>query len=131
MDASVRAIDAGLVELGQATTAMGEDITSLTATSAASAATMDQLAGDIGFISQSMVDLAAATEQLTSQMAQIEAKAGAIADDGTAQALDTTKDLNGSLPDGVPVPSTSDGEPYDVAMQRLATAQGGGGVAFQ
>jgi hypothetical protein len=87
---------------------------------------MQALGSDIGFLSKSMVDLAGATEQLTTRMASIEKKAGGIAANGTSAALGNAKDLNASLPQGVPVPTTTDGEPYDQAMQRMAT--GGGGV---
>lgn len=129
MDASVRAIDEGLAGLGEATTKMGDDIDAMAATSAASGATMQSLGDDIGFLSKSMVELASATEELTERMAAIERKAGTIASSGTSEALKNTKDLNASLPEGVPVPLTTDGEPYDVAMQRLAGVHGGGAGA--
>jgi hypothetical protein len=127
MDAAVTSIDQGLAGMGEATSGMGDDIDAMVATSSASGATMQALAGDIGFLSRSMVDLAGATGDLTKRMAAIEAKAAGIANSGTSEALRTSKELNASLPSGVPVPLTDKGEPYDVAMQRLATAQGGGG----
>lgn len=129
MDGSVKAIDRGLSEMGASTTTLGDEIASMQATSAASGDTMRGLGGDIGFLSRSMVELAGATQQLTTRMAAIERKAAGIADGGTSEALRNTKALGASLPDGIPVPVTSDGEPYDVAMQRLATAQGGGAGA--
>lgn len=129
MDASVRAIDTGLAGMGAATTTMGDDIAAMGATSAASGETMRALGSDIGFLSRSMVELAGATEQLTARMAAIERKAAGIADGGTSEALRNTEALGASLPDGIPVPVTTDGEPYDVAMQRLATAHGGGAGA--
>lgn len=128
MNASVTAIDQGLGELGGNTAAMGADVDAMAATSQASGDTMQALAGDIGFLSRSMVELANATEDLTTRMGSIEAKAGAIASGGTSAALENTKELNASLPEGVPVPLTDKGEPYDVALQRLQGAQGGGGA---
>lgn len=129
MNASVQAIDQGLGELGGATATMGADIDAMAATSRASGDTMQSLGGDIGFLSRSMVDLANATEELTERMGAIEQQAGSIAASGTSAALKNTKDLNASLPEGVPVPLTDKGEPYDVALQRLQGAQGGGGAA--
>lgn len=126
MDESVRAIDTGLAGMGKATTAMGDDVAAMRATSAASGETMRALGADIGFLSRSMVELAGATQQLTTRMAKIERKAAGIADGGTSEALRNSKALSESLPDGIPMPLTTDGEPYDVAMARLATAQGGG-----
>jgi hypothetical protein len=125
MNASVTAIDNGLAGLGASTAQMGRDIEAMSATSSTSAATMQALGSDIGFLSKSMVDLAGATEQLTTRMASIEKKAGGIAANGTSAALGNAKDLNASLPQGVPVPTTTDGEPYDQAMQRMATGGGG------
>ena len=126
MDAAVARIDAGLGAMGDSTRALGSEIDAMAATSSASAGTMQSLGDDIGFLSRSMVGLADATEQLTTKMSAIEAKAAGIADGGTSAALQSTKELNQSLPEGVPVPVTDEGEPYDVAMQRLATTAGGG-----
>jgi hypothetical protein len=132
MNASVQAIDAGLAGMSDATTTMGADIDAMSATSAASGATMSALGADLGYISSSMVELAGATKELTERMAQIERKAGGIAAGGTSAALENTQALNASLPEGVPVPTTTDGEPLDQAMQRLASGGGaGGGVAYQ
>lgn len=129
MDASVRAIDAGLADVGATTSAMGNDMEEMAATSSASAATMSSLGGDIGFLSRSMIDLAASTRELTLRMAAIERKAGRIARNGTSAALTSTRDLNASLPDGVPIPTTTDGQPLDQAMAGLATGGGTGAAA--
>ncbi|MCB0877637.1 MAG: hypothetical protein KDC46_01465 [Thermoleophilia bacterium] len=126
MNESVKALDDGLSGLSANTAAMGDDIDAMAATSTASAATMQSLGSDIGFLSSSMIGLADATRQLTQSMAGIQTKAEAIASGGTSQALKNAKKLNDSLPTGVPVPLTTDGEPYDQAMQRLATTAGGG-----
>lgn len=126
MDASVRAIDAGLGEVGATTSAMGDDLEQMAATSSASAGTMSDLGDDIGFLSRSMLDLAASTRELTRRMAAIERSAGRIARNGTSAALANTRDLNASLPDGVPVPTTTDGRPLDQAMAGLATGGGTG-----
>jgi hypothetical protein len=133
MNASVQAIDTGLAGLSAATTTMSADIDAMSSTSTASGATMSALGPDLGYISSSMVELADATKELTTRMAQIERKAGDIARGGTSEALSNTKALNASLPDGVPVPTTTDGEPLDQAMQRLASGGGGAaeGVAYQ
>jgi len=128
MDASVKSIDAGLGGLGDVTTAMGDDLQSMADVSGTSGATMTALGTDIGFLSSSMVELATATEELTVRMSSIERKAGGIAENGTSAALDNTKALNQSLPDEVPVPLTTDGEPLDVAMKRLQASGGGGAV---
>ncbi len=126
MDAAVARIDAGLGAMGTATRDLGSEIDAMAATSGASASTMQALGSDIGFLSRQMVGLADATEQLTTKMSAIEAKAGGIAEGGTSEALKNTKDLNQSLPEGVPVPVTTEGEPYDEAIRRLATTTGGG-----
>ena len=126
MDASVKSIDAGLSELNESTTAMGEDLDEMAAASAASAETMTALQEDLGFLSASMVGLATSTQQLTDRMAGIEQQAAGIAENGTSAALANTKGLNASLPSEVPVPTTTDGEPLDQAMKRLAS---GGGAA--
>ncbi len=125
MDTSVRAIDSGLAGLSSVTTGMGTDLASMADVSGASGSTMTDLGADIGFLSKSMLELAGSTEELTARMAKIEKKAGGIAANGTSAALTNTKALNDSLPDDVPVPTTTDGEPLDQAMKRLA--QGGGG----
>ena len=128
MDASVKSIDTGLAGMGDVTTKMGADMEAMAATSAASGATMNALGSDIGFLSTSMLELAGSTEELTKRMAKIEKLAGGIAANGTSEALKNTKALNASLPDNVPVPTTSDGEPLDVAMKRLASGGGGAGA---
>lgn len=127
MDASVKSIDAGLSELNESTAEMGADLDEMAAASASSAETMTALQEDIGFLSASMVELADSTKQLTKRMAGIEQQAAGIASSGTSAALANTKGLNASLPSEVPVPTTTDGEPLDQAMKRLAS--GGGGSA--
>lgn len=128
MDTSVRSIDTGLAGLGDVTTQMGADMTAMADVSATSGATMDALGGDIGFLSTSMLELAGSTQELTARMAKIEQLAGGIAATGTSEALKNTKGLNASLPENVPVPTTSDGEPLDQAMKRLASGGGGEGT---
>ncbi|MCW2921223.1 MAG: hypothetical protein JWL76_1097 [Thermoleophilia bacterium] len=125
MDSSVRALDSGLAGMGEVTTKMGADMAAMADTSSASNDTMNALGGDIGFLSKSMLELAGSTEELTKRMAKIEKLAGGIAANGTSEALKNTKALNASLPDNVPVPTTSDGEPLDQAMKRLASGGGG------
>ncbi len=125
MDASVKSIDTGLAGMGDVTTKMGEDMAAMADTSAASGATMTSLGTDIGFLSKSMLELAGSTEELTTRMAKIEKLAGGIAANGTSEALKNTKALNASLPENVPVPTTTDGEPLDQAMKRLASGGGG------
>ena len=125
MDTSVRSIDAGLAGMGKVTSQMGADMQAMADISSESGATMTGLGEDIGFLSNSMLELAGATEQLTKRMAKIEAQAGGIAANGTSAALENTKELNASLPENVPVPTTTDGEPLDQAMRRLASGGGG------
>ena len=125
MDRSVKAIDAGLGVLNETTSAIEDDLDEMNAASAASAATMSELSTDIGFLSESMLGLASSTQQLTKRMAAIEKKAGGISENGTSAALANTKALNASLPSEVPVPTTTDGEPLDQAMKRLASGGGG------
>lgn len=127
MDASLRKIDAGLGDLGATTVSMREQMEAMADVSESSAATMAGLGEDIGFLSGSMLELAASTEELTERMAAIEKQAAGIAANGTAAALKNTKDLNASLPDDVPAPMTTDGIPLDQAM--AAAAHGGGGAA--
>ncbi len=130
MNASIEAIDRGLGQLGESTTAMGDDLGAMAKTSANSAATMQSLGSDIGFLSKTMVTLADATKQLTAKMGGIEQKAGGIADNGTSAALKSATELNAALPDSVPVPKTTTGEDYNEAVKRLAaTVNGGGGAA--
>lgn len=127
MDASVVSIDSGLAGMGRVTTKMGADMTAMAGVSATSGAMMDSLGGDIGFLSRSMLELAGSTQELTRRMAKIEKLAGGIAANGTSEALRNTKALNASLPENVPVPTTTDGEPLDQAMKRLAAGGGGDG----
>jgi hypothetical protein len=126
MNASVIAIDSGLADVGATTTQMGKDMQSMSDISTTSAKTMGGLSSDIGFLSGAMVELAGSTQELTRRMAGIEKKAGGIADGGTSAALKSAKDLNASLPATVPMPTTTDGEPLDQAMRKLATGGGGG-----
>jgi hypothetical protein len=128
MDSSVQSIDTGLAGMGDVTTKMGADMTAMADVSAASGATMESLGGDIGFLSKSMLELAGSTEELTKRMASIEKQAGGIAANGTSEALKNTKALNESLPEDVPVPTTTDGEPLDQAMKRLASGGGTDGA---
>lgn len=121
MDASVRAIDSGLGQMGSTTETMGENIAAMVDTSRASGATMSGLSGDIGFLSRTMLELAGATQKLTLRMSSIERQASAIANDGTSAALKSSQSMNATLPDEIPVPSTSGG--------RAQAA--GGGVAFK
>lgn len=129
MDASVRSIDTGLGGLGEVTGKMGDDLDAMANVSATSGDTMGSLGTDIGFLSTSMLELATSTEELTKRMAAIEQQAGGIAANGTSKALENTKALNASLPENVPVPTTTDGEPIDQAMQRLATGGGAGNAS--
>lgn len=133
MDASVKAIDAGLGSLSASTATMGTDIEGMSTTSTTTAATMTTLGGDIGFLSKSMVELADSTQQLTTRMSAIEQQAGAIASGGTSVARASAKDLNAALPQGVPAATTTDGEPYEQAIKRLATGGGANtdGARFQ
>lgn len=128
MNSAVTSIDTGLAGMGDVTTKMGADMEAMADTSAASGATMTALGGDIGFLSKSMLELAGSTEELTKRMAKIEKLAGGIAANGTSEALKNTKALNASLPNEVPVPTTTDGEPLDVAMKRLASGGGADGA---
>lgn len=120
MDASVRSMDAGMTQIGANAKAMRADMEAMTKVSGESAASMTALGGDIGFLSRSMLDLADSTKQLTTRMAAIEKKAGAIAAGGTATALKSTRSLNASMPSSVPAPIMSDGKPMP------APATGGG-----
>jgi hypothetical protein len=129
MNSSVVAIDEGLASVGATTAQMGKDMQAMSDISATSSEAMGKLGGDIGFLSSSMVELASSTQELTKRMAGIERKASGIADGGTSAALKASKDLNASLPASVPVPVTTDGEPLDQAMKRLATGGGAGGEA--
>jgi hypothetical protein len=126
MDAALESIDSGLAEVGRTTTSMKEHMARMETVSEQSAAAMNSLGGDIGFLSSSMVDLAASTEELTKRMAAIEKQAGNIAANGTSAALKSTKELNAALPDSVPVPTTDDGRPLDQVMAANAAARGGG-----
>jgi hypothetical protein len=114
--------------MGDVTTKMGADMTAMADVSDTSGATMTALGDDIGFLSSSMLELAGSTQELTERMARIEKLAGGIAATGTSEALKNTKALNTSLPENVPVPTTTDGEPLDQAMKRLASGGGGDGV---
>jgi hypothetical protein len=128
MDAALESIDTGLKEVGRTTTSMREHMGRMSEVSAESSATMSALGDDIGFLSSSMVELAASTQELTERMAAIEKQAGGIAANGTSAALRSTKELNAALPDSVPVPITDDGRPLDQVVGARAVG-GGAGVA--
>ncbi|MCW2925738.1 MAG: hypothetical protein JWM98_3142 [Thermoleophilia bacterium] len=126
MNDAVRQIDGGIGEVGATTAAMATDMQAMAEVSGASADTMDDVSGDIGFLSKSMLALANSTGQLTARMAGIEKKAGAIASGGTGTALKSTTQLNASLPSSVPPPIMSDGKPLVVPP---ATGGGTDGAA--
>lgn len=124
MDASVKAIDAGLGGVYDTTIAMRDDMRAMAEVSGASAATMDSLGDDIGFLSASMLSLAGTTEELTSRMAGVERKASGIARNHMGTALDSARDLNATLPDDVPAPVLEGG-----GTLRLPGATGAGAGA--
>jgi hypothetical protein len=118
MDTALKRIELGMGGVIKSSTAMNADLGAMTKASQQSAATMQVLAGDVGFIAASMGKLNAATKELTTSMGAIQREADGIANTGTSKALSTTKELNAALPEGVPTPT----------MENTTGAVGGGGV---
>lgn len=104
MNQSVIAIDEQIGGVKATTIQMRKDMQAMAKVSGASATKMEGLGEDIGFLSKSMLGLADATKELTTKMGAIETKAGKIASGGTSTALASTRELNRTLPEGVPAP---------------------------
>lgn len=104
---SVVAMEAGLAAMRDTTLGMKTDMEAMAKVSEKSAATERAMVVSVFGLGKAMGEMYAATQQLTQAMGEIEKKAGNIAENRTSVALKKTEELNGAMPDKVPVPVTS------------------------